>query len=243
MEHNDETVEPTRWGSSVLGTHQWISSRAFAILQNNKPSVYNWFMTSERSAAIEYSDWPDKSASNETGNGNNIHYYNYINKKNYYKNDPSKTPMASENAKTRFVYWYNQAVIAGRSANRVTAAQHLGKAIHYLSDIGSPPHVGDTYPGNAIAHAAQKVQHGNYELQAAALHNKYAVSTSPYYSWYINTAVSSIAETNAGVSYSYYDLAYTVFSPAGHEFPMKLVQQDIAGLLYKYFYDVTGRLS
>ena len=242
VELSERSSEPLRWKAGKNKTHQWITTRAFAILANDKPSVYNWFLSNEKSAAIEYSDWPDD---NETSKQNDWHFYNSPTGTNYYWNTNS-----TNTAKSRFTYWYNQAVSAGRNANWVTAAQHLGKAIHYLSDIGAPPHTGDrakqTSSGGYSFDLNQGGYHLVYEIDAQDSRNLYAMSTAGYYIWYTSNTPASIAGTNASISYSYYYAAYhgTPSSRyAAIEWPLKYTQMDVAGLLYKYYYDVTGRTS
>jgi len=241
VELSERSSEPLRWKAGKNKTHQWITTRAFIILAHDKPSVYNWFMTSERTAATEYSDWPDD---NETSNFNDWHFYHSPSGTNYYRNTKS-----TNTAKSRFAYWYNQAVSAGRNSNWVTAAQHLGKSIHYLSDIGAPPHVGDRASyvlGAYVFDPIQGLDHLSYESDAESRRTQYAVSTSVYYNWYLYCTPSEVATTNAFGTYTYYDDAYngtTSARNAAIEWPLKYAQMDVAGLLYKYYYDVTGRTS
>jgi len=236
----DDTGFQPFWKSGSNLTHQWHTSRAFTILQNDKPTVYNWFMASERAAAIEFSDWPDNS---ETKNVNSWHFYHKPTGTNYWHNW-----FDTHTAKSRFTNWYNQAVIEGKKANWVTAAQHLGKAIHYLSDIGAPPHTGDRAISVLIPadprNIALALNHSSYEQAAQDRRTQYAVSTANYYLWYTNNNTGSIADINIIISYGYYANCYSSNANLRNptiEWPMKYTQQDVAGLLYKYYYDITGK--
>jgi len=241
VELSARSSEPLRWKQGIDKTHQWITGRAFAILANDKPSVYSWFTSDERRTTTEYSDWPDN---NETSNKNDWHFYNSPTGTNYYWNTKS-----TNTAKSRFTYWYNQAVSAGKNANWETAAQHLGKAIHYLSDIGAPPHAGDRASyilGVYWFNVNQGGYHYMFESDAQDRRNLCTMSTSYYYTWYLDSTLSTIASTNASLSYSYYHDGYygnTATRNDAIDTTLRFTQMDVAGLLYKYFYDVTGRRS
>ena len=231
-----------RWKAGSGQTHQWLTSRALTILQNDKPSVYNWFLTSEKQLMTEYSDWPDN---NETKDYNSWHFYHYATGTNYWWNRND-----THTAKSRFSYWYGQAVAQGKNANWNTAAQHLGKAIHYLSDMGTPCHTGERAINPALGidprNLIQASNHSTYEQRANDAKSLYAVSTASYYNWFISNTTSYIADINSSISSSYYANCYssdaTLRNPT-IEWPLKYTQQDVAGLIYKYFYDVTGWTS
>ncbi|MCL2494807.1 MAG: zinc dependent phospholipase C family protein [Oscillospiraceae bacterium] len=233
----DREENPTRWKQGSNG-HQWITARAFDILQKDKPSVYNWFLTSEKAAAISYSDWPD----NHEGFLMNIsswHFYHSPSGTNYFRNHYDL-----DNARSRFDHWYKLAVQEGRNSNWVVAAQNLGKAIHYLSDLGTPPHTGDRSTTNFLPDIPLGDKHTKYETDAQAKRGFFVMSSSPYYTYYSTYSAFAIAGGNAAISYSYYANCYKTDQPSLRdptiEWPMRYVQQDIAGLLYKYYLNVMG---
>ncbi|MCL2301244.1 MAG: hypothetical protein FWC27_13970 [Firmicutes bacterium] len=234
----EELLPPSRWKAGTNG-HQWITARAFTILQNDKPSVYNWFATRGKATTITAADWPD----NNEGLLYNVaswHFYHGDYKTNYFRNG-----FNSDTAKSRLIYWYNKAVTEGKKGNwtgATGAAEYLGRAIHYLSDIGAPPHTGDRCLPDYSVDIALGILHGKYESDAQDRRNLYAMSSSPYYSWYTTYSLSTIAETNTGISYSHYGKCYNISASVRDpaiEIPMKLVQQDVAGFLYKFYYNVT----
>ena|GEM_PF-6286054 len=236
----DEDGNPTRWSAtSGKPCHQWITTRAFTILKKGKSASYNWFTSSERATVVSYSDWPDN---NEKTNIHSWHFYHYPTGTNYWWNS-----FDTKNASNRFIYWYNMAVTQTRQGNRNVGLQHLGKAIHYLSDIGAPPHVGDRAtlgPGNTLSESlVLAANHLTYETTAYNRRELYAVSSTDCYNWYVNKTLSYISQINAGISYNFYGNCYVLLFPSLRdptiEWPLKYVQQDIAGLLYKFHYDVT----
>lgn len=81
-----------------------------------------------------YSDYPDME---ETKDFNSWHFYNYNTKMNFWGNI-----LDNENAKLKFTDHYSRAS-EFYSTNPTEAFRELGAAMHYISDISTPMHVGD----------------------------------------------------------------------------------------------------
>lgn len=213
-----------RWGSAN-GTHQWAVSRGFAILGNEASEARNCFNSSAVSTIMEYADWPDN---NETSGNNNWHFYNWYTKTNYWH-------QTSPTAKDRFIYWYESAVRQYRSGDKNTSFQSLGKAIHYLSDLGTPVHVGDQatfdyQKGYYIINALAGIEHGRYETQAGQIKQNYNVSSGGYYDYYLSYNLDGMADIVAETAHRYY-----VIGKSGRfQYPLENVQRNVAGLLCKF---------
>lgn len=220
---------PQRWGSAN-GTHQWAVSRGFALLGNEAGEAKGYFNSYAVSTIMEYADWPDN---HETNDNNNWHFYNWKNKTNYWH-------QTAPTAKDRFIYWYESAVRQYRSGDKNTSYQSLGKAIHYLSDLGTPVHVGDQsifdyelriYVVDYIA----AIEHGRYETQAGQIKASYNVNYGGYYNDYIKYTLNQLADMVAKTA----DIYYWPGTSGRFQYPLQNVQRNIAGLLYKFVVDVT----
>jgi len=230
-------------GGGVSKTHQWLTTRGFAILANEQSAIYNKFTAVQIASATEYADWPDNIFFGETENYNNCHFYNFPASTNYWW---GTTPTA----KSKFISWYNSAV---DKYNRDVEGSFddLGKAIHYLSDIGTPVHTGDRaiidilFPYGLVEDAVQFGIHAAYELDADIHKANYTVTSGGYYYFFANNNTDYISETNAGISYYYYADTAPLFPPyndywAAVQYPLEYTQRDIAGLLYKFYLDTNN---
>lgn len=239
----------TRWSSGTsYATHQWLVVRGWVILTNDYPLIGNCFTSAQIAQVQLGADWPDE---NETGPTTlagistfSSHFFNYPTGTNYIWG-------SSPTAKSKLISWYNSAVNKykrsyGNTDLRDEAFHDLGKAIHYLSDIGSPPHTGDRAfdaddysfivdPGLAFFHAC-------YETDADNNKTSYRINSSNLYSWYNVCGLDYIAEVNAGISYKYYpgisSTGTTYWNSVKN--PLELTQQDVAGLLYKFYKDTNN---
>ena len=237
--------EINRWKSSnTYPMHQWLVSRAITILGNDYPYVKNFYSSTQQAIIKEAADWPDSNEDNLWFF--NCHFYYYPNATNYLW-------QSSPTAKSKFIDWYNSAVAKYRAGNVTQALKELGYAIHYLSDLGAPPHTGDRSINPAVIivspslfaiyDGVQAGKHSDYETDAYNVRDSYAVSNSNYYSWYTANAVDYIAEVNASITYTYYAYAYSPNSTDRQnaiKYPVQYTQQNVAGLLYKFQKDVTG---
>ena len=126
-------------------THQRIAQEAFNYANARFPRLFvdNGNAVSDnnpRNALVWYTNWPDV---HEDDWINNMHFYYYQTGTNYWRNIFF---VGNENASTRFQHWYNMAVnmYNSNSANgHVRAFQYLGRALHYIADVASPPHTAE----------------------------------------------------------------------------------------------------
>ncbi|MCL1878902.1 MAG: hypothetical protein FWF80_08585 [Defluviitaleaceae bacterium] len=250
------------------GTHQWITSNAFRILRNEQQEAWKWFYPNDQITVIKYSDWPDYSGSGERypfikiGNHkiwlNNWHYYHVETGTNFMR-EPKNF-----NAVTRFEYWYNQSLAQYRAGHREEALCDLGKAIHYLADLGSPPHTGDRIPAewnfdhppreSVIELLAQARDHVRYELFANQVKNLAVAEGGGHFDW-TTSELQQIGKEAAQYSHKYYSttrmpplfrlaslegaLAIPQYAEAIIN-PLMAAQRNVAGILYKFYRDVTA---
>jgi len=136
------------WGST---THSSIGSHAFTLLTNDKCSTASFYSKtnskykSKMSQGFVDPDTVEKAAG--------THYYVYPghgkNTGQYYK--PAARCPSGESARTRLEKHYKLA-LKYYTSNKNDAFLHLGRACHYLQDIGCPPHAaGIQYPTNPKA--------------------------------------------------------------------------------------------
>jgi len=245
LSENTADNQPNWLHTGFLGannTHQWITSRAFTILNNDRRNARNWFASRPGTSrhgnfmatVIGYSDWPDHY---EGRNQNDWHFYHVETGTNFYWNRND-----SHTARSRFEHWYNQAVAAGRRADWANAARFLGKAIHYLSDLNSPPHTGDRATnvlGIMFPCPVLSLAHGIYEMEADVYRDFFLATTSPYYNWHLTNTPSQIARTVAVTANQYYPACYLPFplNLAAIQWPLTWAQQHVAALLYKFYVD------
>jgi len=249
----------TRWkAGSTYPTHQWLLGRGLTILGNDYSSIKNKFSSAQITILANGVDGPDENSAENEWTYNN-HFYHYPSGTNYWWNY-----INSKTAKSKFVYWYGEAVSHYLSESGVgmyatnyrnQAFEKLAYAIHYLADLGAPPHTGDRsfWPGAVISpiftiagglyDAVQAGKHSDYEVDAHNVRTSYAVTSASYYTWYKNSSTSNIAETNASISYGYYSGAYSSNATTRQnamKYPLQFTQQDIAGILYKFYLDTNN---
>ena len=230
------------WASGGISkTHQWLTARGFAILANEQSAIYSKFTAAQIGYVTEDSDWPDIIANGETIDTFNCHFYNYPTGTNYWW---ETTPTA----KDKFDYWYNSAKDKYNRDDTEEGFKDLGKAIHYLSDIGSPVHTGDRAFDTGlglIVDIAQGARHFAYESDADTYKTNFSATSGGYYYFYANNNTDYIIEVNAGISYNYYADTAPLFPPyddywAAVQYPLEYTQRDIAGLLYKFYLDTNN---
>jgi len=235
----------------IDGTHRWFVDQGFQILENEQPAAARWFDTQARSIVREYIDWPDH---NERAEGMLFDVIMAI-WHSYLPEDGTNTlGNQNGNAKIRFAYWYDAAVANHRAGNARAAFEDLGKALHYLTDLLSPPHVGErsfeVIGGvkviNPLRMARNMFIHGPYELLAGAMQDTCAVEAGGLYAWALRTDVETAGHENALFSAEYYlqleDLLRFQYVPgkfsAAVQGPLERGQQCVAGFLYRFYLDV-----
>ena len=238
---SESSSNDSKWSAGGYNnTHQWITASALNILSiDGKTTICNWITTTDRTNLLTGSDWPDLY---EDGNllvdYNRKHFYYWPNKCDYMGNT------STENAKTRFVYWYNQAVIkynsGSSSAIRAAAFENLGKAIHYLSDLYTPVHTAQCTFGNIANIATLAPMHSSFETKANQYKsNYYAGYDGGLYSGWLNYTNAYIADVVACASYNAYVSYCGNENTYGNAYGWALVsnQRDVAGLINKFYYD------
>jgi len=125
-------------------THQYISFRALEYIQPLFPNTFN-FGHLQNNDLVRYSDFPDINGT-ESRNINNLHFYHGRNRDNYFRNIFD----SGHNAKTRFIYHYENAVRLWNQGNQEDAFKSLGKSIHFITDLANPLHTGDQLPAELM---------------------------------------------------------------------------------------------
>lgn len=119
------------WSTDSPSTHQFITTNAITIVKNAYPSspLGNYITTLK-----SYSDYPDTPASGQNDNGTFIgHFYNPDTGRTW-------TGVTNPTAKTRLIWWYNNAVSEYKAGKATSAMESLGCALHYAADLSTPHH-------------------------------------------------------------------------------------------------------
>jgi hypothetical protein len=247
----NEIDNSLQWsGLNANATHQWLTARGLTILGNQHSSIRNRISNARQSQILLGSDWPDE---HETSDFNNSHFYYYPYGITTGTNFMWET---TNTAKHRVIYWYDRAVLLYNTSmtnatNRTLAFNYLGRAIHYLSDIGAPVHTGERAPRHPITNAielvslaAQAVEHLTWEGDANNSKQNYAVSTGGFYGIYTSSPLSAIIDSNARISAGYYGASRQItkkvlppFYWSSIQNSLQETQRDVAGLLYKFYID------
>lgn len=125
-------------------THEDITKKALVLLEKEKKLRPAAFYKDWHTQLIEGSKAPDKEGDIDKGPGK--HYYSCINSKGkelpevngYYKN---RLGDFMPSARTLFTANYTSAVSYYKSGNTEKAMTYLGRAIHFISDMGCTVHV------------------------------------------------------------------------------------------------------
>ncbi|MCL2083591.1 MAG: hypothetical protein FWH04_10230, partial [Oscillospiraceae bacterium] len=243
---NSDEGDSDEWaGDDRNKTHQWLTAVALNMITNEFPSssgviANNFFKltASEKATMIQYSDWPDV---NEKKDVNGWHFYHAKTGLNLWQNGYD-----DHTAKTRFIYWYNLAVDKYKNHSRMDAYRDLSKALHYFQDLNAPPHTGDVadarFPFGYLSAGNQGRKHLAYEQEADSRKAEFRVTSGGLYSHHVSNSLSSVADTAANYSYGYYEFAYNAESPlyeASIRLPLQRSQRDTAGLIYRFFRDIS----
>ena len=121
------------WGSNDgrTATHQYITACALGVFYEDMPNhvSFAFFNGYEWEIIMSASDLPDTDENDVFWKA---HFYNPNTQKNYLGE-------TSPTAKTKYVYWYNEAV-ENYPDNYDYAFECLGRALHYMQDANEPHH-------------------------------------------------------------------------------------------------------
>jgi len=245
----------------INGTHRWFVAQGFEILGNEQPTAAKWFDEDARNIIREYVDWPDQ---NEKGDD---FFNNIMGSWHSYRPEDGLNTIGRNNgtAKSRFMFWYEEAVRNYKAGKKQAGLQDLGKAIHYLGDLCSPPHVGERsfemFRGkkafNPLRVARNGVTHLAYESVANALKRNYAIETGGLYAFATANSIEQIGHKTASYAVNYYavienslifpltpeEAIAEILNGAEAETraikePLERAQASTAGLLYRFYRDV-----
>lgn len=214
-------VTPYWTSGGVNHTHQYLVSRGIAILKSDK-NVTN-FTDSIASIIMEYADKPDDD---DMGLAFASHFWNPETDKNYLGSK-------SGTAKTRFFDNYDLAV-QYYNTNRSLSYQYLGRAMHYLCDIGEPHH-----SSNQIAVLSN---HSKFEKYADTNRASYKATTSSKYTTCTSNTLTTVLKQLGTYSKSYSESVKTEANwNSVASATMKMTQQYVAGVLYRFLKDVGAK--
>ncbi len=209
-----------RWTSGGINhTHQFLVSAGILILEHDK-KIKHFYKDNAASIMLEYADMPDLD---DVGTAFASHFWDPDTNKNF-------LGMTSPTGKTRFIEYYNAAVNT-YSNDKQTAYQYLGRALHYLADIGQPHHASNQIAG--------LTNHGDFEQWVDERRVNYLITSSNKYSICENYSLAGIFRYLAVFSKSYKELVeddnnWDIIAIE----TMKYTQKYIAGILYRFLLDV-----
>lgn len=225
-----------------MGTHSWLTSQGFVLLAAEKSKAFAWYSDEAAELITAASNRPDWD---ETENNKSHHSYIPTTGKNLFGGDDS--------ANKRFEMHYKNALTLYREGKQEEAYDALGRAIHYLTDMLSPPHVGDLQAwyfdalGLKIPTIGEGIRHGIYEVLVNGTQRLFAVDSGGLYDRFAaKHDIWDIGHQTASDGYSYYQ-QYKKTPPFDATFgsmqavisePLRLSQQSIAGLLFRFVEDV-----
>ena len=242
--HSDHTLDQEN-----SGTHQVITRDALEVVTDLFPNFYIQNINGVYVTQC-YSDYPDMF---EVFWLNSEHFYNYNYHTNYFYN-----LFSSNNAKSMFLEHYNNAMEL-YMFNELVAMRELGAAIHYISDIGTPVHVGDGISPLIAAIALEIgysyaaiytiycgsmiVAHVNFESYVEDIDEttEMDIPTNIDFDYYLNVNLSTLVENITAHSYQYYDEARSIWNSEKHEAAINTIpyiKEVIAGLLYRFAYNL-----
>lgn len=233
------------------GTHQVITRDALNVIV---PLFPDFFLKNSKGNFITqtYSDYPDMK---ETTHFNSWHFYNYQSKGNYWGNI-----LDNHTAKSKFIEHYNKAR-EYYSTNPIEAFRELGAAMHYISDIATPVHVGDgIFPNSEWATLLILLGPGTvlalYLVDTVTKHTNFenyvndrdenavcAIPTNINYEYYVNVELDTLVEITAASSYYFYSQAQGNDSQKYQAMINTLpkAKEIVAGLLYRFALEKSGQ--
>lgn len=209
-----------RWASGGIDhSHQFFVAAGIVILEKDK-KITHFYSTGAASTMMEYADMPDKD---DISTAFASHFWDPDTNKNF-------LGLSSPTGKTRFIENYNAAVNSYAS-DKQQAYQYLGRALHYLSDIGQPHHASNQIAG--------LTNHSAFEKWVDERRTDFLISTSDKYSICANNSIATIFTQVAVYSKLYKDTVNNSnnWSIVAKE-TMANTQRYIAGVLYRFLIDV-----
>ncbi len=219
------------WKSGDINkTHQFITARGMEILHNDKGAHMADYLYAYGETLLEYSDWPDKHELDYLlcyG-----HFYDPTTGKNYIE---ELFNTDTENAMDRLLSYSKSAVEKYKSGNRKEAIQELGKALHYLEDVGTPHHAANIpvhyYPFN----------HALFEKYADDVKKDYIVKSSDKYDGYADESFEDFI-FNIVTDMTMNARSYLPYSRDEYENSvantLPEVQKVVAAYLYRFLLEV-----
>lgn len=224
-----ETGNSAKWTNTV---HEKITSWGFQILFNDKSSTISnltgKYSSTARNYVIDGVNDPDYIEND--GNTFLGHYCS--------PQLTTKNGAGSPSAYIRFNNHYYNARCEYYNANYSMAYIELGRAMHYMEDITSPPHSA-LIPGTP---------HSNYESYASSnvvSNSRVYSAPSNTYSYMSGTSFCDISANFATYSEGYRNIIYDDNSSStkynGTKYCLQKAQRGVAGLAYRFLGD-TNRL-
>ena len=217
------------------GTHQPIAAMALSILDHDKGF---WIMGTEGIGVILriaiFAGAPDHSDDESYVVGNSNHFYVV---------DTGKGLNGKESSSVKFVEYYNKAKAAQKRGDNYLAAEHLGRALHYVQDASVPHH---TISYLTIAHANyEKFCSENVETYLSELEDPYSPNT--LYPSITKRALNEIVPFEAEYSHAFYGNVNTTLNQSKWgSTASQLIKRSTkvsAAILYKFALDSNLTLS
>ncbi len=234
--NNNSSNSSARYKSSEDDpTHQYIATLALSILSRDKGF---WLVGTEGVGVILrialLASAPDNSEDESYTLGNLDHFYVISTGKGF---------LGGKSSNDRFIEYYNKAVTAQKSGDNYLAAEHLGRALHYVQDASVPHHtVGYT-----------SLSHANYEAFCAENCESYledledADETNTLYQSIKIRATSEIVSYEANYSNGFLDSVDNSLNKSKWENTarhlMKRSTNVSAAIMYKFAVDSNLTLS
>ena len=249
----------------AYANHQPLITGSFDILadeQEDANQFYSECFYSNKnfmSIIIENSNKPDASSADGGESIDGTHYYVYEGTPStigqYYKNRLSHYGIS---ARTRFKDHYGNAINCYKNGDYNNAMQSLGRAIHYLQDIGCTPHSTGLEYINILGFLSPHARFENYidaniaSFITEAKQNhvaNYGATDFGDYDLYLSSyeeICNSLAEYSSSTEYDNIDFKTIVLSSDQNSSEYRNAALGnvsktlsyIAGLLYKFYYDV-----
>lgn len=207
-------------------SHEQFAGQALKILENDKGSEAVQIYRDSKTLLLQYCDKPD---SDEADYAFAYHFYNPYTKKNYL---PSFLPASNTTGMTKFQEHMKNAV-SNYNLNKTYSMEELGRAIHFLTDINVPHHAANLIAGLS--------SHTQYESYISKNNSLFFVNTSNAYDKYssygFNDYCTAIFDECAKNAYEYRSVRDSYDSSDWEKAArptLKLAQEDIASLLYRF---------
>jgi len=228
----------------INGTHRWLVNQGFDILDNEQPAVASRFDENARALIWQYVDWPD---SNERGDtlANRI-----MGTWHSHRGEDGLDTLgnAGITANTRFVHWYNIALAYYADGDQEGAFAALGKSIHYLTDMASPPHAGERsfeVLGNCrifnpFRVAVNAINHPVYEAWVNIVKYRHAVQCGGLYDDAVTYSPEEFGHQTAQYAmqfYPFFGRGFFANSNTRIAAPLHRAQRSVAGILYRFYHD------